>query len=186
MPGETGSKLTHATILKTGDLLPESFREAFFATGTSGAINIPGQIVTMVLEDYQAKDLDAFYDIANFRVALCKTFMIVSPSFKGFNFDIVWSPAIAKSTGEPILPADAGQTHLLFNFVLADGLHYVRGIRSASIAPNCGAALYRAQHELMNKNITEMDVYTEMTLLFSKYPNGFPSNFFHEICALGD
>lgn len=175
-----------ATILKIGDPLPDTMREAFFASGTSGAINIPGQTITMVLSDYSPKDREAFRGIANFRVARCKTFMIVSPAFRSFNFDIVWSPAIARQSGEPVLPEDARSSHLLFNFVLADGLHRVRAIRSATIAPNCGEALCRAQREPMAEDISDMDVHAEMAVLFSRYPQGFPSNFFHEVCALGD
>lgn len=169
-----------------GQLLPLDTREAFFAAGTSGAINLPGQTVTMVLEDYRPEDRKAFLGMANFRIALCNTFMLVSPSFAGFNFDIVWSPAIAKRTGEPLTPMDAGDGHLLFHFILADGLHMVRGIRSATIAPNCGTALHRAQNTLMSRDISDTDVYAEMALLFSRYQKGFPDGFFHEVCALGD
>ena len=177
--------MTQPTIIKVGDPLPQHIREVFFATGTSGAVSIPDQMVTMVLEDYKKEDLEAFYGIANFRVSLRKNFMIISPAFSGFNFDIVWSPVIAKNIGEPVLPADAGDSHMVFNFVLVDGLHYVRGIRTATIAPNCAQALYRAQNTLMNKDVSEIDVLTEMTLLFADYPKGFPTGFFHEVCPLG-
>ncbi|MFG6546879.1 hypothetical protein ACGYLM_17955 [Sulfitobacter sp. 1A10445] len=55
----------------------------------------------MVLHDFRPSDIAAFEVSARFRVSLRKSFLLISPAFEGFTFDIVWSPLVAKLTGEP-------------------------------------------------------------------------------------
>lgn len=173
-------------LLKTGDLLPLATSEAFTETGTGGVLDLESQSITMVLDDYRPQDEEAFNGMANFRIALCKTFLMVSVSFSRFSFDLIWSPVIAKLADEDITPVDASMGHMLFNFILADSDHVIRAIRTATISPNCGAALARAQNALMQRDIEDLDVHAEIALLYADHPQGFPHTFFDEICALGD
>ncbi len=178
--------MSEAEILLVGETLPAETRNVFASTGTGGAINLPNQTITMVLHDFRPTDIESFEAPARFRVSLCKSFLLISPSFDGFNFDIVWSPLIAKMTGEPPLERPSPTTHLMFNFILADGDCVVRSIRSATISPDCGHALWRAQEQLMGSSYTGDELQSEMNTLFRQYPKGIPETFFHESCKLGD
>lgn len=172
-------------LLKTGDLLPPATREAFEETGTGGVIDLESQTAIMALQDYRPQDEEAFHGMANFRIALCQTFLLISVSFSGYSFDMIWSPVIARMSDEDITPVDTSMGHMLFNFILTDGDHVIRAIRTATISPNCGAALARAQNELMQRDIDDIDVHAEIALLFAEHPGGFPHSFFDEICPLG-
>ncbi len=174
----------HESLL-VGESLPEETRKVFARTGTGGAISLPHQSITMVLHDYRPQDGKAFQAPARFRVSLCKSFLLISPSFPGFNFDIVWSPLIAQLTGEPALERPSPTDHLVFSFILCDGNHIVRAIRTASISPDCSQALWRAQQHLMSLKLTGNELEAEMIALFQQYPRGIPENFFHETCHLG-
>ena len=178
--------MSEADIMLVGEKIPEDIGRVFALTGSSGAISLPHQLVTMVLHDYRLSDEEAFQAPASFRVALCKSFLLISPSFPNFNFDIVWSPLIAKLNGEPELPRPSPTDHMVFNFVLADGQQVIRSIRTATISPECGQALWRAQQTLMAAEFTGEELQHEMIALFSQYPKGIPETFFHESCLLGD
>lgn len=178
--------MTQAEIYTIGQPLPLNKSEDFINHGTAASINMPTKTICMVLDEFEPKDLIAFEGMANFSIALCKNFMLITINFKGYCFDVIWSPVMAKASGEPLLSRQSTDGHLLFNFILADRKHVIRGIRSATIAPNCAAALHKAQKELMSREITELDVDVEMTLLFTQYAGAIPQNFYHEVCALGD
>lgn len=178
--------MSESDILFVGSRLAPEVRQVFQNTGTSGAISLPHQTITMVLGDYRPSDKTIFEAPARFRVALCKSFLLISPSFPEFNFDIIWSPLIARLNGEPTLERPSPTDHAVFNFILADGVHVVRAIRTSSISPACSLAMWRAQQTLMAASFTGDELKQEMNALFSQYQRGIPEMFFNETCALGD
>ena len=92
--------MSEAEILLVGQTLPIETRKVFASTGTAGAVNLPNQTIAMILDDFRPGDIESLEAPARFRVSLCKRFLLISPSFKGFNFDINWSPLIASMPGE--------------------------------------------------------------------------------------
>ncbi|TFL16029.1 hypothetical protein DR046_22140 [Jannaschia formosa] len=140
----------------------------------------------MALADFRKGDAETFGGPARFRVAVARTFLMVSPAFEGFNFDIVWTPATALETGEPALPEPEPSEHMLMTFVLVDGLTVVRGIRQATISPACCRALWRGQQKLLARAPSQEESMREMVSTFARYPGGFEDGFFHESCALGN
>ena len=141
---------------------------------------------SVVLANFRAPDLNAFLGPARFRVAAGKTFLMVSPAFSAFSFDIVWTPATALSSGEPALPASQADQRIVLNFVLVDGTMTIRGIRSSSISPACVTAVQRTQEKLLRRAPSQAESLREMQGLFARYPGGFRDRFFHESCAFGD
>lgn len=156
------------------------------AAKTTGAVHLPGQMILMTLADYRPSDKDDFHGPARFRISRQRSFMMLSPTFKSFNFDIIWSPAIARDVNEPEPEALNSSDHLSFSFVLLDGGGIVRGIRVSSLSPACSEAIRRARSELMASHVTEADMEKEMRVLFARHPRGFPDIMFHETCSLGD
>jgi hypothetical protein len=143
-------------------------------------------LLILRLHDYQKEDLEAFFGKATFRVSKQKHFMVISPDFTRYSFDIIWSPVLARQSGEPPMEAVSQDTHLVFHFVLTDQNLIVKGLRSASISPDCGRALYRASTELRQIQSSVYEMTMEMQTVFGKYLGGFPDTFFHEQCFLGD
>ncbi|WP_299821480.1 hypothetical protein [uncultured Jannaschia sp.] len=168
-------------ILMVGRTLPGPRYEKLLGTGTSGAIDMPGQMMLMTLADFRKGD-EAAFGPARFCIAVAKTFLMVSPAFAGFSFDIVWTPAAAQATGEPVLPEPAPGEQMLMTFVLLDGLMVIRGIRQATISPAC----WRGQRKHMAKAPRQEESLRQMEKVFSRYPKGFQDGFFHESCAFGD
>lgn len=174
-------------ILLEGKPLPEALTLKMPKdAATTGAVHLPGQMILMTLADYRRSDRDEFLGPARFRVSRQRSFMMLSPAFKTFSFDIIWSPAIARESDEPAPEAMNDKDHLAFTFVLLDGAGIVRGIRVATLSPACGAAMHRAREELMAANVTRADMNREMQDLFARHPRGFPDIMFHETCNLGD
>jgi hypothetical protein len=173
-------------IFMVGQRLSGPRYEKLLGTGTSGAIDMPGQMVLLTLADFRPGDEKAFLGPARFRVAVAKTFLMVSPAFSSYNFDIVWTPATALATGEPALPEPKAGEHMLMTFVLLDGLMIVRGIRQSTISPACCCALWRGQRKLLAKTPSQEKSMAEMRSVFTRYPRGFEDGFFHESCAFGD
>ncbi|MFG6573425.1 hypothetical protein ACGYLO_17670 [Sulfitobacter sp. 1A13353] len=155
-------------------------------TGMSGGISLPHRSVTMVLHDYSSADNVSFESTAGFRVGLRNSFMIINLAFSKFNFDIIWSPLMAKMNNEPDMAPPSPGERMVFSFILADGGYIVRGLRSSSISPACAMAIWRARQNLMGKDINANDFRAELDALFAAYPRSFPDTFFHESCVLGD
>lgn len=171
-----------------GEALPLEARMRFAEGGmhTGGAIDLPRQALFMMLADYRPADGDAFVGPARLRVGRMKNFMIISPSFKGFSLDMIWSPVIAKASGEPDLePVEKGH-HPAFSFILLDGDLVVRKIRVATLSPAVGKAIRRARRELMQMDVTAEAVDKELNEIFTRNPNGLHDAMFHEVCDLGD
>jgi hypothetical protein len=173
-------------VLYEGKRLPSPISDALIGTGTSGMINLPQQLFITALADFRTSDAEVFRGPARFRVGLGQTFMLISLSFRTLNFDVIWSPHIAATTGEPDMEKPDDGAHLLFNFVLADGIQIARSIRTATISPQCATAIWRAQQELNDRKSTPEDLEKEMIDLFNRYPTEIPDMFFHETCSLGD
>ena len=74
---------------------------------------------------------------------------------------------------------------MMFNFVLVDGIHVVRGIRLATVSPDVTMALWQARSELLARAITAACVQSEMMEIFAQYPRGIPETFFHASCDFG-
>lgn len=155
-------------------------------SGMSGGISLPHKAVTMVLNDYSPTDNASFEGTAGFRVGLRNSFMIINLAFSKFNFDIIWSPLMAKMNNEPDMAFPSPGERMVFSFILADGGYIVRGLRSSSISPACAMAIWRARQNLMGKDINTNDFRAELDALFAAYPRSFPDTFFHESCMLGD
>lgn len=173
--------------LMEGQPLPEALLLKMPGGATpSGAVDLPGQIVLMTLADYRRSDRSEFLGPARFRISRQRSFMMLSPAFKTFSFDIIWSPVIARESGEPEMQGVDRGDHLAFTFVLLDGEGVIRGIRMATLSPACSQAMYRARRELMAEDVTRDDMNTEMRSLFARHPRGFPDVMFHETCDLGD
>lgn len=158
----------------------------FKLSGSNGAIHFPSQSVLLRLDDLRIADLTVFRGEAFVRVLSQDKFMILSIAFASFEFDIVWCPTTAWHSDEELFdPGDEG-SHSVFNFIMLDGDHIVRGIRSATIDWPVARAIQRAQKELMAKEIDEAEMTADYIALFRKYPKTIPMEVFHEICALGD
>lgn len=173
-------------ILTVGQILTGPRYDSLLGHGTSGAIDLPSRLVILTLSDFRPADAQAFYGPARMRISAAKTFLMVSPIFTSFSFDIVWTPSTALRSGEPALPQPDPTEHMVLNFVLTDGTMIVRGIRSSSISPGCSLAMWRAQQKLLRKSPTQDESTREMAKTFERYPNGFADGFFHESCAFGD
>ena len=146
-----------------GQRLPPKIAEVVSATGSGTAINLPYKQIVMALTDYKPEDLTSFNGPARFRVGLARNFLLISPKFRGLNCDIVWSPLIARMVGEPAMDRPSASDQMMFNFVLVDGTHIVRGIRLATISPDVTMALWQASSELLARAITAASIQSEMT-----------------------
>jgi len=166
--------------------LPAGIADAISTIGTGSAIDLPRQMIVMQLADYRKDDLTSFEGPARFRVGLGQNFLLISPMFRGLSFDIIWSPVIARRTGEPDMEKPAAAEHMAFNFILVDGAQIVRGIRLATISPDVATAIWRARGELKSRTVTASALEAEMIALFSRYPRGIPETFFHDACDFGD
>ena len=162
-----------------GQRLPPKIPEVVSATGSGTAINLPYKQIVMALTDYKPEDLTSFNGPARFRVGLARNFLLISPKFRGLNCDIVWSPLIARMVGEPVIDRPSASDQMMFNFVLVDGIHIVRGIRLAMISSDVTMALWQASSELLARAITAASIQSEMTEIFDQYPRGIPETFFH-------
>jgi hypothetical protein len=166
--------------------LPEEIGGGLLQAGAGTLVSLPQQLIIMGLMDMRPSDIATVEGPARFRVGLAENFMIISPMYKGLSFDIIWSPVIAKLSGEPPMEKPIKGQHPLFNFVLIDGHQVVRSIRSATISEEVAMAIWRAQGELSAKNIQQEDLHAEMMDVFGRYPSGIPEGFFHEVCDFGD
>jgi hypothetical protein len=168
-----------------GQPLDDDFASKFKRSGSSGAINLENQSVLLCLSDFKPTDLKEFEGPAELRVSRQKHFAIISVVFETFSFDIIWSPQIAKLSGEEIYDPGEEYCHPVFNFILLDEGYVVRGIRVATIDWPVAQAIQRAQQDLMQQDVNEDRSMIALQVLFSKYPNGLPLEVFHEYCALG-
>ena len=174
------------TTLTLGQRLPPKIVEAVSATGSGTVINLPYKLIVVALTDFRPEDLTSFNGPARFRVGLARNFLLISPTFRGLSFDIVWSPLIAKMAGEPEMDRPSVSDQMMFNFVLVDGLHIVRGIRLATVSPDVAMVLWRAKSELSVRAITAASVRSEMMGIFDQYPRSIPETFFDAACDFGD
>lgn len=169
--------------------LPEDIREAFLAAGGAvmgGAMMLSDRIFILMLSDLRPRDVSSFRGPAVMRMAREKNCMVISLGFSGLSYDLVWSPAIARRSGEERLEDIAPGERFLFNFVLVDEHCTIRGIRSASVAPQMAQALIRAQRELLSEDHTDEAVNATVAELFARYPKIIPDERFHEISHLGE
>ena len=171
--------------------LPDEIAAVLRSSGTGAMINLPRQLIILSLQDYRPADLADFEGSARFRVAALRTVLLISVSMGSLNFDIIWSPVIARETGEPLMEPPSPTAHPAFSFVLADAAQVARGIRMATISPACATALWRGQQDLLSREtqaggFTSEMVMQEIRALFGQFPRSVPDNVFHEICDLGD
>jgi len=166
--------------------LPEEMGGGLLQAGATTLISLPQHLLIMGLADLRRSDVTTFEGPARFRVGVAKNFMIISPMYKGLSFDIIWSPVISKMSGEPQMKKPITGEHPLFNFILIDGNHIVRSIRTATISERVAMAIWRAQGELWRKEINAEALKAEMMDIFGRYPTGIPEGFFHEVCDFGD
>ena len=169
--------------LTLGQRLPTKIAEAVSGSGT--VINLPYKLIIVALTDYKSGDMTSFNGPARFRVGQAQNFLLISPMFRGLSFDVVWSPFIAKMAGEPVMDRPSASDQMMFNFVLVDGIHVVRGIRLATVSPDVTMALWQARSELLARAITAACVQSEMMEIFAQYPRGIPETFFHASCDFG-
>ena len=177
--------LQRDNTLILGQRLPPKIAEVVSATGSGTAINLPYRQIVVALTDYRPENLTSFNGPARFRVGLARNFLLISPKFHGLNFDIVWSPLIARMVGEPEMDRPSASDKMMFNFVLVDGTHIVRGIRVATVSPDVTMALWRARSELLARAVTAASIQSEMTEIFDQYPHSIPETFFNASCDLG-
>lgn len=173
-------------IFYLGSPLPPAMSEALASTGSGGMVNLPRQILVASLDDYRESDADTFSGPVRFRVGLARNFIVLSLVMGSLNFDVIWSPVIARKIGEPNFPRPSGSDHPLFTFILVDGAQIIRSIRQSTISPECAMAIWRAQKDILGRQVTEVDLENEMIALFRQYPESISESFFHAICDLGD
>lgn len=70
--------------------------------GSNGAISFEMGCVLMKLERPTQQEIKDFSGKASVRVGDFGSFMLFSPSFKGFSFDLLWSPVIARAQDKPV------------------------------------------------------------------------------------
>lgn len=179
---------TDRDILLVDNPLPFEMRLRLAALGggTGGAVNVPQQTFTLLLADLTPSDIRAFRKPARLRVAKMKNFLLFSLAFSGFNFDMIWSSATAKATKEPGFTMERADAHPAFTFALVDPRFVVRALRVATLSPQVGVAIERAQRELIAEDPQPEAINLEVAALFARYPGALPDEIFHEICFLGD
>ncbi|MCW3782515.1 hypothetical protein [Defluviimonas salinarum] len=175
------------TVFLVGQPLPLEPRIALASEGSGlgGVLNLPAGMVIMRLDNPTPAEMKAFADRAMMRIGLFRTFLIVSPVFEGYNFDLLWSPAIARATEEPPVGGVGENDHLLLTLILVDERLVVRAIRQSTISPEAGRLLRRGQLELLTSRIRPEEVEAEMTELFRNHPRGLPNEVFDVACPLG-
>lgn len=181
--------MTTPIFLALGAPLPSPLNETLgqAAQTMGGAMNLPEQRIATFLPGLTAEEIRAFEGPARFRVYRGETLIVISLSFARYSFDLVWSPVTATLTGEPPFEGVQADVHMLFTFILVDDALVVRGLRQATISPEVGKAINRAQRELHTiAQIRHQDVANEMSRIFDAHPDGLPDGMFHAICNLGD
>lgn len=180
--------LPAAEIFTVDQPLPFHLRRVFVSemAATGGIVDLPNQQCVFRLVDYSPADDRSFAGPAVMRVARLKTCLLLSPVFGHLNFDIIWTPAMGMAANAVALKQPGPQEHLHFSFILTDADMIIRAIRTASMSPAVGMALWRAQTELASKSFTGASVIDDVNALFQTYPVSMPDGIFHEICAFGD
>ena len=176
-------------VVVEGQALPAEFMAALgmaLASGSSGFMNLPMKAFVVAAPDSHESDVLAFRGPARMRLARERSYMLVSLDFRVLNFDLVWMAAAARQSGEPLMPAMERDEHDAFTFILCDERGMVRGLRAATVAPDMGRALRRAQAELMAEMHRPAEVMRDLQALFAAYPRTIPDERFHEISDLGE
>ena len=164
--------------------IPVEIAEIIQKTDIRTILNLPFRLAVLAPADYSPKDLEIFKGPARFRVGRARNFMLISPEFQGLNFDIIWSPLMARVTGEPGMKKPGKNEHMVFNLVLADENGMTCGIRSSLITPDVALAIWCAKTELLDMTIRAEDIQSEIVDLFNLYPCHIPELFFHASCDL--
>lgn len=150
------------------------------------AMRLADRMFFLKLDRVSAEDLAAFRGPAELGIARMESFLVLTPRFRSFNFDMIWSPAIAARTSEPLLEPVCGDLHPVLNFVLIDDGGIVRGLRAASISPQAWNAIVRAQAELVEMAPDQDRVMRDVTEMCRKWPASLPPEIFHEIAPFGE
>lgn len=181
--------MTEPILLALNAPLPSPLGETIgvAAQVAGGAMNLPDQLISVFLPGVTRSEIAAFEGPARFRLYRGKSLIIISLDFAKFSFDLIWSPVTAALAGERPFSGVQSGAHILFTFILIDEGLIVRGLRQATISPEVGQAINRAQRDLHTvKNIRAEDVEREMALIFGSHPEGLPDGMFHAICDFGD
>lgn len=174
------------TIFILGQKLPVEISIGLLEASSTGVVDLPSQTAVMVLDDFRPNDVASFEGPARLRIGRFKTFMVFSPAFKNFTFDIVWSPVTARQSREALIGRPNAGEHMPINFILADAGHVIRAIRTATVSTEVTMAIHRAQLELLASPVDPEDLNVEMMGLFMRHQGGIPDDVFHEVCNFGD
>ncbi|WP_027234099.1 hypothetical protein [Leisingera caerulea] len=175
------------TLLATGQPLPLEMGLAIASqpAGMSGGLFFDLNMILMRLDQPRKRELRDFNKQATVRLGDFGSFLLFSPKFRGFSFDLLWSPVIARAQdGAGMVAVNEGE-RLNLNFVLVDERTIVRGIRVGTIGPKASGFLARTQRNLMGRDVDAEQVQRDMERLFGEHPHGIPDKMFKARSAIG-
>tara|TARA_R110002051_G_scaffold98120_1_gene168259 strand:- start:23 stop:517 length:495 start_codon:yes stop_codon:yes gene_type:complete len=155
------------------------------APGMSGGLQFDMGIVLMRLDAPRKREVREFSGPATVRIGDFGSFMLFSPKFPSFSFDLLWSPVIARSSETPGIVDIAEGDRLNMNYILVDESTTVRTIRTGTIGPKASAFLARTQRDLMGRDVDAEQVRRDMERLFRAHPRGIPDGAFHARSRIG-
>lgn len=150
-----------------------------------GGLLLDMGLILMKMNTPRKREIKAFSGPATIRIGDFGSFLMISPQFKGFNFDLLWSPVAARKTGgHDIVDVEPGQ-HLNMSYVLVDETATVRAMRAGTIGPKTTAFLARTQRDLMGRDVDAEQVRRDMERLFQMHPHGIPDRAFKARSKIG-
>lgn len=175
------------TILALNKPLPDNILTAVnrLPPGMGGILMLGMGLIVMRLERPSRRELKEFSGSATIRIGDFGSFMMISPKFQTFSFDLIWSPEIADKSDEDLLDPIPEGDRLVLSFVLVDESGTVRRIRTGSIGPKASMRLIRTQNDLMERPIDPGKVERDLKGLFRIYRTGIPDEAFQARSGIG-
>lgn len=175
------------TIFALNKPLPDNILAAVnrLPPGMGGVLMLGMGLIVMRLERPTRRELKEFSGPATIRIGDFGSFMMISPKFPTFSFDLIWSPEIADRSEEDLLDPIPEGDRMVLSFVLVDEGGIVRRIRTGSIGPKASVRLIRTQNDLMERPIIPGKVQRDLEGLFRLYQSGIPDNAFQARSGIG-
>ncbi|MBW3243656.1 hypothetical protein KUV57_13360 [Epibacterium sp. DP7N7-1] len=174
-------------ILAVGRQLPLEMGLAISsqAPGMSGGLQFDLGIALMRLDGPRKREVREFSGPATVRIGDFGSFLLFSPKYPSFSFDLLWSPVIAKASDTPGMIDIADGDRLNLNYILVDETTTVRAIRTGTIGPKASAFLARKQRDLLGRDVDAEQVRRDMQRLFQSHPRGIPDGDFQARSKIG-
>lgn len=174
-------------ILAVGRQLPLEMGLAIAsqAPGMSGGLQFDMGLALMRLDGPRKRELREFSGPATVRIGDFGSFMLFSPQYPSFSFDLLWSPVTARASQTPGIVDLAEGDRLNMNYVLVDETTTVRAMRTGTIGPKASAFLARTQRDLMGRDVDAEQVLRDMQRLFRAHPRGIPDQAFKARSRIG-